>query len=185
MLGRLNADAFKHDWIEYLAGVSIVLGAIAIIALITYLGRWKWLWKEWITSVDHKKIGIMYLVYSFLMLAKGLIDAAMMRAQQAVAVGESMGYLASEHFQQIFTAHGMTMIFFVGMGFMFGLINLLVPLQIGAEMSPFRSLTLSVFGFSLPEGCSSLSHWSSAFIQRPAGWLILLFQGSSIARAWV
>ncbi len=147
MLGRLTLEAFKHDWIEYLAGISMVLGGLFIVILITYLGRWKWLWKEWITSVDHKKIGIMYLIYSFLMLAKGLVDAAMMRAQQAVAVGESMGYLTSEHYQQIFTAHGVTMIFFVAMGVMFGLINLILPLQIGARDVAFPFLNNLSFWF--------------------------------------
>jgi cytochrome o ubiquinol oxidase subunit I len=140
MFGRLTLDAFKHDWIEYLAGISMVLGAIFFIVLITHYGRWKWLWKEWITSVDHKKIGIMYLMFSFVMLAKGLIDAVMLRAQQAMAVGDSMGYLGAEHFQQIFTAHGVTMIFFVGMGVMFGIINLILPLQIGARDVAFPFL---------------------------------------------
>jgi cytochrome o ubiquinol oxidase subunit 1 len=140
MFGRLNLDAFKHDWIEYAAGVSMILGAIALIALITYLKRWKWLWEEWITSVDHKKIGVMYILFSFVMLMKGLVDAGMMRAQQAVAVGESMGYLTSDHYQQIFTAHGVTMIFFVGMGVMFGIINLILPLQIGARDVAFPFL---------------------------------------------
>lgn len=140
MFGRLTAEAFKHDWIEYLAGLSMVFGAIFFIVLITHLGRWRWLWREWITTVDHKKIGVMYIVFSFVMLAKGLIDAAMMRAQQAIAVGDSMGYLGSEHYQQIFTAHGVTMIFFVGMGVMFGIINLILPLQIGARDVAFPFL---------------------------------------------
>lgn len=117
-LGKLNDEALKHDWIEYMAGVSIVVGLIFILALITFTKSWKWLWKDWITSVDHKKIGIMYLVVSSVMLFKGLVDAAMMRAQQAFAFGDSMGYLAAPHFQQIFTAHGVTMILFVGMGVM-------------------------------------------------------------------
>ncbi|MBI2811725.1 MAG: cbb3-type cytochrome c oxidase subunit I [Candidatus Melainabacteria bacterium] len=140
MFGRLTAEAFKHDWIEYMAGVSMLLGAIFVIALLTYTKRWKWLWSEWITSVDHKKIGMMYLIFSFLMLAKGLVDAVMMRAQQAFAVGDSMGYLGAAHFQQIVTAHGVTMIFFVGMGVMFGLINLVLPLQIGARDVAFPFL---------------------------------------------
>ncbi len=140
MFGRLTIEAFKHDWIEYAAGLSMVFGAIFFIALITYLGRWKWLWKEWITSVDHKKIGAMYIFFSFVMLAKGLIDALMLRAQQAYAVGDSMGYLGAEHFQQIFTAHGVTMIFFVGMGISFGIINLVLPLQIGARDVAFPFL---------------------------------------------
>lgn len=140
MFGRLNQDAFIHDWIEYAAGVSMVFGAIFLIVLLTYLKKWKWLWTEWITSVDHKKIGIMYIIVSFVMLFKGLFDALMMRAQQATAVGESMGYLTASHFQQLATAHGVTMIFFVGMGVMFGLINLVLPIQIGARDVAFPFL---------------------------------------------
>jgi cytochrome o ubiquinol oxidase subunit 1 len=140
MLGRLNLDAFKHDWIEYLAGASMFGGAILVFAILTYYQRWGWLWKHWLTSVDHKKIGVMYLVVSAIMLSKGLIDAAMIRGQQAFAVGDSMGYLTAEHFQQVFTAHGVTMIFFVGMGVMFAIINLVLPLQIGARDVAFPFL---------------------------------------------
>ncbi|NGX50442.1 MAG: Cytochrome bo(3) ubiquinol oxidase subunit 1 [Chlamydiae bacterium] len=140
MFGRLNEHALKHDWIEYSAGISMLFAALVVLALITYQGRWKWLWKEWLTSVDHKKIGVMYLVVAALMLVKGLIDALMMRMQQAFAVGDSMGYLGAEHFQQIFTAHGVTMIFFVGMGIVFGVINLVLPLQIGARDVAFPFL---------------------------------------------
>lgn len=140
MFGRLTLDAFKHDWIEYMAGLSMVMGAIFFIALLTYYKRWSWLWKEWITTVDHKKIGTMYILFSVVMLIKGLIDAVMMRAQQAFAVGDSMGYLGAEHYQQIFTAHGVTMIFFVGMGVVFGIINLVLPLQIGARDVAFPFL---------------------------------------------
>lgn len=140
MFGRLTLDAFKHDMIEYGAGISMLFGAILVIALFTYYKRWTWLWKEWITSVDHKKIGAMYIIYSVLMLIKGLIDAVMMRAQQAIATGDCMGYLGAEHYQQIFTAHGVTMIFFVGMGVVFGLINLVLPLQIGARDVAFPFL---------------------------------------------
>ncbi|MBF5058828.1 cytochrome o ubiquinol oxidase subunit I [Candidatus Neptunochlamydia vexilliferae] len=140
MLGRLTQEALKHDWIEYAAGASMFLGAILVLALITYYKKWTWLWKEWLTSVDHKKIGIMYIVVSAIMLLKGLIDAVMMRAQQAIATGDSMGYLGAEHFQQIFTAHGVTMIFFVGMGVVFGIINLVLPMQIGARDVAFPFL---------------------------------------------
>lgn len=138
--GRLDETALKHDWIEYMAGVSMFLGLIGIVILITYLKRWKWLWSEWLTSVDHKKIGIMYLIVSFIMLFKGLVDALMMRAQQAFACAEGLGYLEASHYQQIFTAHGVTMIFFVAMGVVFGLINLVLPLQIGARDVAFPVL---------------------------------------------
>lgn len=147
--GRLTTQALKHDPIEYGAGVGMFVGLIAIIFLLTYTRRWKWLWKEWLTSVDHKRIGIMYIVVSFIMLVKGLIDAFMMRAQQALAVGDSMGYLGAEHFQQVFTAHGVTMIFFVGMGLVFGMINIIMPLQIGARDVAFPFLNnLSFWLFS-------------------------------------
>lgn len=149
MFGRLNLEAFKHDWIEYMAGASMIIGALLMIALLTRYKRWEWLWKEWLTSVDHKKIGIMYIIVSVIMLAKGLVDAIMMRAQQAYAVGESMGYLSASHYQQIFTAHGVTMIFFVAMGLIFGIINLVMPLQIGARDVAFPFLnSLSFWLFS-------------------------------------
>src|SRR5690606_20418474 len=91
------------------------------------------LWYKWVVSLDPKRIGRMYLLVSLLMLFKGVTDAAMMRAQLAFSVGDSFGYLTSTHFQQIFTAHGTTMIFFVGMGVVFGLLNIIIPLQIGAR----------------------------------------------------
>ncbi len=138
--GRLSIEAVTHDWIEYMADVQMIGGALLVIALITYLKRWTWLWREWLTSVDHKKIGIMYIVFSAVQLFKGLVDAGMMRAQQMTSFGESMGYLGPDHFQQIFTAHGVTMIFFVGMGVVFGIINLVLPLQIGARDVAFPFL---------------------------------------------
>ena len=132
-MGRLTLDALNQDMIEHVAGFSMLVAALFIIGLLTYTRRWGWLWHEWLTSVDPKKIGTMYLMVSGLMLAKGFIDALMMRAQQAVAVGDSYGYLTAPHFQQIFTAHGTTMIFFVAMGLIFGMMNWLIPLQIGAR----------------------------------------------------
>lgn len=171
MFGRLTEEAFKHDWIEYLAGGSMIVGGILVVIWITYLKKWRWLWDEWLTSVDHKRIGIMYLVVSAIMLIKGLIDALMMRAQQMYSVGDSMGYLGADHFQQIFTAHGVTMIFFVGMGVMFGVINLVLPMQIGARDVAFPFLNnvsfwLFTFGgmfilVSLVIGFYAGTGWSS------------------------
>ena len=149
IFGRLTLQAFEHDWIEMIAGASMFLGLLAAIGFLTYSRKWKWLWTEWLTSVDHKKIGIMYILVSFVMLTKGLIDAVMMRAQQAFATADSMGYLSASHFQQLFTAHGVTMIFFVGMGLVFGIINLVLPLQIGARDVAFPFLnSLSFWLFS-------------------------------------
>ncbi|MEC7838792.1 MAG: cytochrome o ubiquinol oxidase subunit I [Chlamydiota bacterium] len=133
MFGRLTLEAFQHDLIQNMAVLGGTVNAILLIVLITYLKRWKWLWREWITTVDHKKIGIMYIVVVLIMFLKGFVDAMMMRLQQATAVGELQGYLSSTHFQEVFSAHGTTMIFFVAMGFMFGLMNLIIPLQIGAR----------------------------------------------------
>ncbi len=133
MFGRLTQEAFFHDSVQNGAVVSMILSAIALFALITYTKRWKWLWDEWITTVDPKRIGIMYIAVVLIMFAKGFADAVMMRVQQAMSAGESFGFLTAEHFQEVFSAHGTTMIFFVGMGVVFGLMNLIVPLQIGAR----------------------------------------------------
>lgn len=138
--GKLTLDAFKHDWIETSVSISIFFALVGIVSVLTYFKKWRWLWTEWLTSVDHKKIGIMYLVVSFSMLFKGFVDAGMLRAQQVLSVGESFGYLSTPHYQQLFTAHGTTMIFFVAMGLIFGLINYILPLQIGARDVAFPFL---------------------------------------------
>ena len=135
MLGRLNLDAFMHDPIQTGGQVSLVLIGLAAIVGLTYFKKWGWLWKNWLTSLDPKKIGIMYLLVAVAMLLRGVADAGMMRAQQAMGAtnGGSAGFLDASHFQQIFSAHGTIMIFFVAMGLMFGLINLILPLQLGAR----------------------------------------------------
>lgn len=133
MFGRFTLDALIHGPVETGAQLMVVGGIVAVALLLTYFKKWPWLWREWLTSLDAKKIGIMYLVLTAVMLARGAADAFMMRAQQALAVGESAGYLSPDHFAQIFSAHGVIMIFFVAMPFMFGLLNLIVPLQIGAR----------------------------------------------------
>lgn len=145
LFGRLTWQAFVHDKIEAGAGVGIAISGFIVLFLLFYYRGWKWLWQEWITSLDPKKIGVMYLVMACLMLFKGLVDASMMRAQQAMSVGDSHGYLHSAHFQQIFSAHGTTMIFFVGMGVVFGMLNLIVPLQIGARDVAFPFMNSASF----------------------------------------
>ncbi|MDB6081388.1 MAG: cyoB, partial [Chlamydiia bacterium] len=140
MFGRLTLDAFKHDPIAAGGALSMVFAAIAVIGLISYLKRWQWLWTEWLTSLDPKRIGAMYIIVASVMLLKGVMDAAMMRMQQAVSVGDVQGFLSADHYQQVFSAHGTTMIFFVGMGVVFGLLNLIVPLQIGARDVAFPFL---------------------------------------------
>lgn len=170
MLGRLTLDAFKHDLIEYGAIASMILGALFFIGVLTYTKRWLWLWREWITTVDHKKIGIMYLIFSAVMLFKGLFDAAMMRLQQILSVGDSMGYITASHFQQVFTAHGVTMIFFVAMGVVFGIINIILPLQIGARDVAFPFL-------------NSLSFW--LFVAGGMFIFVSLMIGVFSAAGWV
>ncbi|HET9721413.1 MAG TPA: cbb3-type cytochrome c oxidase subunit I [Candidatus Saccharimonadales bacterium] len=133
LLGKLNLQAFPHDRITQGGAATVVLGIIVIAILLTYFKRWKWLWREWLTTTDPKKIGIMYILVALVMLLRGLSDAVMMRLQQATSVGTHHGILTSDTFQQVFSAHGTIMIFFVGMGLMFGLMNLIVPLQIGAR----------------------------------------------------
>ena len=133
MFGRLTLDALRHDWIEYSAGAGMILAGIAAVAWLFYHHRWQWLWKEWLTTLDPKRIGVMYILVATVMLLKGFFDALMMRGQQAFSVGDMHGYLGSDHFQQVFTAHGTTMIFFVAMGVIFGMMNWIVPLQIGAR----------------------------------------------------
>ena len=147
VFGKLTIEAFKHDAIENGAGISIAITGFIILFLLFYYRGWQYLWREWITSVDHKKIGMMYIFMASLMLFKGLVDASMIRAQQALSVGDSQGYLTSPHFQQIFSAHGTTMIFFVGMGVVFGILNLVIPLQIGARDVAFPFLNSLSFYF--------------------------------------
>ena len=155
LLGNLTWDAIPfHDPIIMGSGIFMGVIAAVILGAITYLKKWKWLWTEWLTSVDHKKIGIMYIILAFIMLFRGFADAIMMRLQQVLSVGASSGYLPPEHYNQIFTAHGVIMIFFMAMPFMFGLINIILPLQIGARDVAYPylnslSLWLAIAGASL------------------------------------
>ncbi len=136
--GTLTWSAFQHNLIVTGAQVSMIGGVLLAIALLTYFKKWKWFWNEWLTTTDPKKIGVMYILVALLMLVRGGVDALMMRLQQALGPGH--GFLATDHYQQIFTSHGTIMIFFVAMGIMFGLINLIVPLQIGARDVAFPFL---------------------------------------------
>ncbi len=149
-LGKLNGHALPHEWFTIAGSGAFLFGALLVIMALTYTKRWTWLWKEWLTSVDPKKIGIMYFIVGGFMLVRGGLDAIMIWLQQALSSGDSHGYLTADHFQQIFTAHGNIMVFFVAMAFIFGLINYIVPLQIGARdlASPF----LNTLGFWLYVG---------------------------------
>ena len=121
------------------AALIVIIGAVVVVALITRFGKWRYLWSEWLTSLDHKKIGVMYIVLAFVMLSRALIEAVLMRMQQAAAVG-SPGFLAPDHFAQLFSTHGSIMIFFMAMPFLVGLINYVMPLQIGSRDVAFPLL---------------------------------------------
>jgi cytochrome o ubiquinol oxidase subunit 1 len=140
MLGKLTWAAIPFDQpIPLVTGAVVMLAIIAIVAWITLKGWLPYLWREWITSVDHKRIGIMYTLLAMVMLLRGFADAIMMRSQQALAF-RSDGYLPPEHYNQIFSAHGTLMIFFVAMPFLIGLMNLVVPLQLGIRDVAFPTL---------------------------------------------
>jgi cytochrome o ubiquinol oxidase subunit 1 len=141
MLGKLTLSAIPYDnpIIMGAVGFSLLI-ALVVAGAITYYGKWGYLWKDWLTSVDHKKIGVMYIVLALIMLLRGFADAIMMRAQQAMAYGPNHGYLPPSHYDQIFTAHGTIMIFFMAMPFLVGLMNIVVPLQIGARDVAFPTL---------------------------------------------
>ncbi|GBU16459.1 MULTISPECIES: cytochrome o ubiquinol oxidase subunit I [Methylobacterium] len=141
IFGRLTLEAIPyHEPILLVTFAAVALGGIAVLGAITYFRFWGPLWRDWLTSVDHKKIGIMYVILALVMLLRGFADAIMMRAQQAIAFGGSEGYLPSHHYDQIFTAHGVIMIFFMAMPFVTGLMNYVVPLQIGARDVAFPFL---------------------------------------------
>jgi cytochrome o ubiquinol oxidase subunit 1 len=141
MFGRLTWDAIPlHDPIPLVTGIIVIIVLAGLLALITVKGWWPTLWRDWITSVDHKRIGVMYVLLGLVMLVRGFVDALMMRSQLALAAGHAQGYLPPEHYDQIFSAHGTIMIFFVGMTFMVGLMNFAVPLQIGARDVAFPVL---------------------------------------------
>lgn len=139
-LGKLSWDALPHELFMIGGAVSITVMLLSIAAFITYKKRWTWLWKDWLTTVDPKKIGIMYFVVGGIMLVRGGMDAIMIWLQQALAPS-GHGYLTAQHFQEIFTAHGNIMVFFVAMALIFGFVNYIVPLQIGARdlASPFMN----------------------------------------------
>ncbi|ALG75269.1 cytochrome o ubiquinol oxidase subunit I [Azospirillum thiophilum] len=171
LFGRLSLESFPyHEPILVATFCAVVLGGIALVAALSYFKLWGYLWHEWFTTVDHKRIGIMYMVLGLIMLLRGFADAIMMRAQQAIAFNGSEGYLNSHHYDQVFTAHGVIMIFFVAMPFVTGLMNYVVPLQIGARDVSFPFL--NNFSFWMTVGGAVLI-MTSLFVGEFArtGWL--------------
>jgi cytochrome o ubiquinol oxidase subunit 1 len=171
MLGNLTWAAIPfNEPIPLLTSVVVILIVLGVLGLITVKGWWSYLWNEWMTSVDHKRIGVMYLFLALIMLLRGFADAIMMRSQQAVAVGGGQGYLPPDHYNQIFSAHGTIMIFFVAMPFVVGLMNFVVPLQLGVRDVAFPVL-------------NSVSFWLTA-----SGALLInlsLFIGNFARTGWM
>jgi cytochrome o ubiquinol oxidase subunit 1 len=171
MLGRLSWSAIPYDQ-PIIMGTCAAVGAVlfTIVLLITFKRGWPYLWREWITTVDHKRIGVMYMILGLVMLVRGFSDAMMMRTQLALAAGHAQGYLPPEHYDQIFSAHGTIMIFFVAMPFVVGLMNFAVPLQLGVRDVAFPVL-------------NSVSFWLTA-----AGVLLMnlsLFVGEFARTGWL
>ena len=155
IFGRLSWDAIPfHEPILLATFAMVALGGITLLGALTYFRMWGVLWRNWFTSIDHKRIGIMYMILGIVMLLRGFADALMMRAQQAMSFGDSHGFLPPHHYDQVFTAHGVIMIFFVAMPFVTGLMNYVVPMQIGARDVAFPFLNnfsfwMTTFGAAL------------------------------------
>ncbi len=171
MFGKLTLDAIPlHEPILVVTMIAVALGGLGVVGALTYFKKWGYLWTEWLTSVDHKKIGVMYILVALVMLLRGFADAIMMRTQLAIATGGSEGYLPPHHYDQIFTAHGTIMIFFVAMPLVVGLMNIVTPLQIGARDVAFPFL-------------NSLSFW--LFVVGVLLTNISLFVGEFAMTGWV
>ena len=145
-MGKLSWDAIPiHQPIPMAASLFVTFAVFGTLGLVTWKRWWPYLWREWLTSVDHKRIGVMYVLLALVLLLRGFIDAIMMRSQLAIAAGGAAGYLPPEHYDQIFSAHGTIMIFFMAMPFMIGLMNFGVPLQLGVRDVAFPVLNAISF----------------------------------------
>ena len=172
IFGKLSLDVFPKDALTlYLGGGILFSGFIAIVGSLTYFKKWRYLWEEWVCTVDHKKIGIMYIVVAFVMFFRALVQAMIMRSQQAIAVGPGhTGFMTPELYNQFFSEHGVIMIFFVAMPLIFGLINLVLPLQIGARDVAYPYLnSLSFWLTAVSAGLIMITLMIGNFER--AGWL--------------
>src|ERR1700680_102799 len=149
MLGKLSWAAIPFNQpIPMAASLMVIVGVLFVLGLVTWKGWWPYLWREWLATVDHKRIGVMYVLLALVLLLRGFADAIMMRSQLALAAGGAQGYLPPEHYHQIFSAHGTIMIFFMAMPFMVGLMNFALPLQLGVRDVAFP--VLNSVSFWLP-----------------------------------
>jgi len=141
MFGRLNWDQFQlKDPFLLAATIGMPIVLIAVVVLLAYFKKWGYLWREWFTTVDHKKIGIMYILVGLGMMVRGVAEVLMMRAQQSIAMGDAQGFLAPDKYAELFSVHGTIMIIFVAMPIMIGLMNIAIPLQIGARDVAYPAL---------------------------------------------
>ncbi|PJN87599.1 cytochrome aa3 quinol oxidase subunit I [Bacillus sp. mrc49] len=150
--------------------IAIAVTVLAILVGVTYFKKWGYLWREWFTTVDHKRIGIMYILAALLMLFRGGADAILMRAQTAIP---DNGLLDGQHYNEIFTTHGVVMILFMAMPFIIGLMNIVTPLQIGARDVAFPRLNAvsfwlffwgaMLFNISFVVGGSPDAGWTAYF----------------------
>ncbi len=170
VFGRLGPDAIPHDPIVLGTLAMVMVGGLSLFVAMTYYRVWGTLWRDWITSIDHKKIGIMYIILAVVMLLRGFVDALLMRAQQAMSFGDNTGFLPPHHYDQIFTAHGVLMIFFVAMPVITGFMNYVVPLQIGARDVSFPFL-------------NNFSFWMTA--SGAILMMVSLFVGEFSATGWL
>src|SRR5271155_342261 len=153
MFGKLTWAAIPfNEPIPLITVGVLIVGIVGMLTLITVKGWWPYLWREWITSTDHKRIGVMYVILALVMLLRGFADAIMMRAQLALAAGHATGFRPPEHYNQIFSAHGTIMIFFVGMTFVVGLMNFVLPLQLGVRDVAFPVLNSVSFWLTAAGG---------------------------------
>src|ERR1700712_5512408 len=150
MLGKLRWDAVPFDQpIPMAASGVVALAILAVLAWVVIKGHLPYLWREWITRGGYKRIGVMYTLLAMVILLRGFSNAIMMRAQQSFAF-HGQGFLPPEHYDQVFSAHGTIMIFFVAMPFMIGLMNFVVPLQLGVRDVAFPTLTSVGFWRTAP-----------------------------------
>src|SRR5260370_20540525 len=171
MLGKLSWAAIPFNEPLPLISMGVVMLVIlGVLAVVVVKGWLPYLWREWLTTVDHKRIGVMYMLLGLVMLLRGFGDAIMMRTQQAIAVGSAQGYLPPDHYDQVFSAHGTIMIFFVAMPFVIGLMNFVLPLQLGVRDVAFPVLNSVGFWLSAAGGLLVNRSLVVGEVARP-GWL--------------
>ena len=171
IFGRLTLEAIPYqEPILVATFIAVALGGVAVLGATTYYGQWGYLWREWFTSVDHKRIGVMYGILAIIMLLRGFADAIMMLTQKALAFGPNEGYLPPHHYDQVFSAHGVIMIFFFAMPMVTAVMNYIMPLQIGARDVAFPFL--NNFSFWMTVGGAAIT-MLSLFVGEFArtGWL--------------